>query len=90
MCIRDRAQERFYTLNGAYSVSLASLDVSPEIQASTSDRGYYTLNLVPGGADNEQYTVRATATSQQSGDSDCAIFTLTHQGVKSATSDSCW
>jgi type IV pilus assembly protein PilE len=89
------AQERHYTLNGEYTANLSSLQVSADIQGGTSDEGYYTIALVRSGADNEQFTATATASSSgaQGSDSDCAQFTINQLGAKTATdggSTNCW
>ena len=85
------AQERFYTINGEYAAGLSSLQVSTEIQGGTSDQGYYDITIARSGADNEQFTVTATAASggPQAGDSACATFSINHQGVKTPASG-CW
>jgi len=86
------AQERYFTINGEYAATLSSLQVSPDVQGGASDEGYYTITLTRTGADNEQYSARANTSSgaQQSGDTGCAQFALTHQGAKTATSAGCW
>jgi type IV pilus assembly protein PilE len=81
------AQERQYTLNGAYVVSLGSLQISPDLQGGTSDNGYYSITLAGGG---QTFTATATATGAQSGDSACATFTVNQLGVKTATNANCW
>jgi len=87
------AQERFFTINGEYAGNLSTLQVSPDIQGGASDEGYYTITLTLAGADNEQFTVTAAAGGPQAADTDCAQFTINHQGVKTATdgsSTNCW
>lgn len=84
------AQERFYTINGAYTAGLATLQLG-----TTSEQGYYNLSITLAGADNEQFTATANAvsTGPQGGDTDCAQFTLNHQGTKTATDGggtNCW
>jgi type IV pilus assembly protein PilE len=87
------AQERFFTVNNEYAGNLSSLQISPEMQGGASDEGYYTITLTLAGADNEQFTVTAAAAGTQTDDTDCAQFTINHQGVKGATdggSTNCW
>ncbi|MGB5201339.1 MAG: type IV pilin protein, partial [Sedimenticolaceae bacterium] len=87
------AQERFFTINGEYAGNLSTLQVSPDIQGGASDEGYYTITLTLAGADNEQFSVTADAAGPQTDDTDCAQFTINHQGVKTATDGggtNCW
>mgnify|MGYP001825489871 CR=1 FL=1 len=87
------AQERFFTINGEYAGNLSTLQVSPEVQGGASDEGYYTITLTLAGADNEQFTATAAAAGPQTDDTDCAQFTINHQGVKTATDGggtNCW
>jgi type IV pilus assembly protein PilE len=87
------AQERFFTVNNKYAGNLSSLQISPEMQGGASDEGYYTITLTLAGADNEQFTVTAAAGGPQAADTDCAQFTINHQGVKGATDGGgtdCW
>ncbi len=87
------AQERFYTVNGEYTTGLSSLQISSELQGGTSEEGYYNLTVTVAGTDNERFTVTANATGKQSGDTDCAQFTIDQLGGKTATdggSTNCW
>ena len=88
------AQERHFTINGEYTASLSTLQVSPTIQGGTSDEGYYTLNLTRSGTDNEQFSVTATpaAGAAQASDGGCASFTINQMGAKTATgtATNCW
>jgi len=84
------AQERFFTINGAYTASLAALQLG-----TASEQGYYNLSIALAGADNEQFTATAAAsgTGAQASDTNCAQFTINHQGVKTATDGggtNCW
>lgn len=85
------AQERFYTINGEYAAGLSSLQVSTEIQGGTSNQGYYNITITRSGADNEQFTVTATASGSgpQAGDTACPTFSINHQGVRLPASG-CW
>lgn len=90
-----QAQERYYTLNGAYTNNLSSLQVSADIRGGTSEQGYYDISIAHPGGDTQEFIVTADASSSgaQSGDGDCAQFTLSHLGVKGATnggSTNCW
>jgi len=86
------AQERYFTINGEYAGALSSLQVSTDIQGGNSDQGYYNITLTRTGADNEQFWVDADIDSgqAQARDTGCANFRITHQGVKSGTSNNCW
>ncbi len=85
------AQERYYSLNGEYTGSLSSLQVSSDIKAAASDQGYYDIAVTLTNA-GQGFTVTAGAASggAQANDSDCPQFTLNHQGVKGATNTKCW
>ncbi len=54
----------------------------------TSPEGYYTITAPTLTAST--YTLTATATGSQAGDTSCATFSLTHTGSKTATSSNCW
>jgi len=86
------AQERFFTMNGAYTDDLALLDVSTAIQADSSDKGYYDLSVAVSGAGNTQFTATATksASGAQASDTHCTSFTLSQTGAKGATNSDCW
>ena len=87
------AQERYFTINGEYSSGLGSLQVSTAMQGGASDDGYYTVTVARAGADNEQFTVTASTAGPQVADSNCAQFTINHQGIKTATDGAgtnCW
>ncbi len=76
-----QALERYYSLNNTYSVSLAT------VYGTTSPQGYYNLSL---SSTTSSYTITASATGDQAGDSHCASFTLTHTGTQGATNSDCW
>jgi len=86
------AQERAYTLNGSYEANLSSgtLQIAPALAAGGSEEGFYTITLAGGG---QTFTLTATATGRQSGDTNCEEFTLNQLGQKTATDGSgtnCW
>lgn len=81
------AQERQYTLNGAYVATLSSLQISADLQGGDSDSGYYAITLAGGG---QTFTATATAAGAQSGDTACQTFTVNQLGVKTATNANCW
>ena len=77
------AQERFYTVNGRYAVTLASLQVSSSIQDDAeSDKGYYAISLAQDTTQDFTATASAAAGGPQAGDADCPTFTLNHLGVQ--------
>ena len=89
------AQERFYTLTGAYTDDLTALQVSTAIQGGGSDRGYYTITLAHPGGDTQQFlaTAATAAGGAQADDTNCANFTLNQTGAKTATDGggtNCW
>ena len=82
-------QERFYIANNTYSSDLGDLG------GDTSERGTYALEIT--GASTTTYT--ATATPRSGGaydmteDEGCESFSITAQGVRTATGDAaanCW
>lgn len=79
-----QAEERYYTLNGEYAATLASLGLT-----AATDRGYYNLSIVRGGSENEQFTATASAAGMQSGDTDCQTMTIDQQGDTTPAND-CW
>lgn len=88
------AQERHYTINGAYAnlATLASTNLIPNTLADgDSDKGYYDITVDGLGANNQTYLLSATPASSgpQDGD-DCQSFTLNQAGAKTATNDKCW
>ena len=87
------AQERFYTVNGAYANILSTLQVSAPIQGGASDEGYYNVAVANPGGNTQLFTATASATGVQASDTDCASFTVNQQGVKTATDGggtNCW
>ena len=90
------AQERVYTLSGRYwgiGTSTLQAQLPAPLRAAESEQGYYTIAVTQGT--NQDFTATATAKSggAQGGDaSNCATFSITHQGVKSHTgsASNCW
>jgi type IV pilus assembly protein PilE len=88
------AQERYYTLNGEYAVTLSSLGLD-----ATSDQEYYDISITRSGADSEQFVATATAAAsgQQASDTACNAFTVNQAGAQGAVdkggndnADYCW
>ena len=80
-----QAQERFFTLNGAYTNILANLTGV----STPTENGYYTLGTTGGST----FTATATPAGAQAGDADCTSLTITQQGVKGGTgaeTSKCW
>lgn len=89
------AQERFYTANGFYAASLASLQISAQLQGGASDEGYYNIGVAFTGGNNQTFTVTAQPDSSgsQAGDASyCSSFTVDHLGAKGSTGSAtnCW
>ena len=92
------AQERYFTINGEYG---DEDDLAAEIarvesrldRDGTDGPDDYTFAI---DNTNVTFTITATATGAQAGDTDCASFTINHAGVKGASdsgdaaSDKCW
>ena len=84
-------QERFYLTNRTYSDSPAALGFA----SNQTERGSYTLRI--DGANAVGYsataTPRAGATFDMTADAQCTSFTITSQGLRTATgtaADTCW
>lgn len=77
------AQERYYTVHGAYTISLSALDVAPSLQSGESENGYYVLAL-SNNDDDQIFIATATATDAQLNDSNCQQFSLNQLNIKSA------
>jgi type IV pilus assembly protein PilE len=89
------AQERFYTLNGRYTATLASLQVSADIRGGASDEGYYTIAAPTLSGSGQGFTATATASTsaaQASDRSNCTTFSINHLGTKTSTGSAskCW
>lgn len=89
------AQERFYTLNGRYTATLASLQVSSDIQGGASDEGYYTIAAPTLASGAQGFTATATASTsgaQSSDRANCTTFSINHLGTKTSTgsASNCW
>jgi len=82
--------ERQFTSRNTYNTNAAGLC------GATSSEGFYTIGVA--GVNATTFTITATAAGTQTSDaSDCAVFSLSHLGVKSATNSAnvdktteCW
>ena len=97
-------QEREYTLNGAYSNNLNVLFPTSTVAiaagfsypfssntAATTARGYYTIGL--SQTTNQDFGATASVAGAQTGDADCAQFTIDQLGTRTATdggTTTCW
>jgi type IV pilus assembly protein PilE len=84
-------QERFYLANRTYSSDPDQLGFTGDI----TERGLYALTIE--GADATGYTARATprtgGAADMTGDAQCTQFSITSQGVRTATGSAaatCW
>ncbi len=92
------AQERFYTVNGAYSITVqtdnldldSNLTIVDEDEIDSENLNYRVVITQPSGAGS--FTLTATARAAQLGDTECTTMTLTHLGVKGGTpaDNECW
>lgn len=93
------AQEKFYVQNGQYADAGAMAAAPPlGLGIAGTERGYYALDIQSNDL-TTGYTATATvdAGGEQADDSDCATFSVTAQGLRSATdsggadnTDRCW
>jgi len=72
--------ERYYSRNGVYSSSSATVGND----SSTP----YTLSFVTS-ADGDEFTISATPTGGQTSD-DCSTLTLNYIGNKTPATSGCW
>ncbi|MCC7488389.1 MAG: prepilin-type N-terminal cleavage/methylation domain-containing protein [Gammaproteobacteria bacterium] len=92
-------QERFYIQNNTYASADLMDDAPPAgLGIAGTERGYYALDIQSNDL-TTGYTATATvdAGGEQADDSDCATFSVTAQGLRSATdsggadnTDRCW
>lgn len=85
-------QDRWRTKNGTYTSDPTQLT---ESGTNRSPDGLYIISVANVTA--ETYSITATATVGQLGDTDCRAFTITHTGKKSVknasnvdNTSSCW
>ena len=91
------AQEKFYLENNTYATNsvLATAPPAGLGLQTTTENGWYTV-AIANGANAANFTATATATGAQAADTDCASFSITGLGVKTATksggaaSTVCW
>ncbi len=72
--------ERYYSRNGVYSGSSATVGNDSSTQ--------YTLSFVIS-ADGDEFTISATPTGGQTSD-DCSTLTLDFRGDKTPSTSGCW
>lgn len=76
--------EHYYTENNGYTgATLGTIGYT----GTTSQEGYYNLTI--SALTNTSYTLTATATGVQAGDTTCATLTLTNTNIKGPTAQ-CW
>lgn len=85
----EAEQHKWYFQNGVYSSDITTL-----LGRNTSPEGYYTLVSTVAG---NTFTITATATGKQIGDTDCREYSIDNTGLRAAeddggadTSDTCW
>jgi type IV pilus assembly protein PilE len=82
------AQEKYYLNKNAYAGNLVALGLGTR---TTTERGYYTLTVLPGP--NDTYLATANATGSQTADTACQTFTINQSGDKTPTpsaTNKCW
>jgi type IV pilus assembly protein PilE len=85
------AQERFFFENNGYADDIDDVWTYQEGGVAVSNEGFYVLTITQTAATD--FTATATAQGRQSGDEDCATFSIEETGLKTATGDaaaSCW
>lgn len=71
--------EQFFTSNNTY--------VGAALSSAVSENGFYNLAATTTAT---TYSITATATGTQASDTDCATFTITQTGQRTATNADCW
>jgi type IV pilus assembly protein PilE len=87
------AQERIYFERNQYTSAIADVWNYQEDGAYVSNEGHYVLSVVLTDDDTNRFTATATAQNKQTGDDDCATFSIDETGLKAATGDDpsgCW
>ncbi len=88
-----QAEERYFSVNGAYTADLGLLDVDSVVGSDCSGsscdtvKGYYTVSVASTGA--ARFTVTATPKGGQASDS-CTSLTLNQLGVQGGSGSGCW
>lgn len=81
--------EQFFLDNKMYTNNFATLNA-----LNTTEHGYYTLAIAPGGTGDiaSSYLITATAVGAQASDTKCATLTMSSAGAKASTpaGNSCW
>jgi type IV pilus assembly protein PilE len=81
--------EQFFLDNKMYTTDFPTLNVS-----NTTEHGYYSLRIDPGGTGDiaSSYLITATAAGVQASDTQCATFTMSSAGVKTSapSATTCW
>ena len=81
------SEERWFSSNNSYTNNASN------VGGGTSPESFYAITVVAGTLD---YTITATTAGEQTADTDCATFTITHTGLKAAANSSsvanteCW
>jgi len=86
------AEERFFTVNGAYTTSLAALDINDDLSDGDSAEEYYALSINTANS-NSTFRITGTAQGGQTSDDDCDTMTIDSLGVKDGTpanTHRCW
>lgn len=84
-------QERWYSNNGTYADSLATIDAP-----TSSENNKYTISLTFDSSTPDEFEVTATAAGSQLGDDNCQTFSLDQAGRRTSTdsggnpSSGCW
>ncbi|MCZ7596844.1 MAG: type IV pilin protein [Gammaproteobacteria bacterium] len=87
------AQQAEYILNhGAYAddPALLGIGVTDGDGNTSTESGYYLLEIDPQEDPPPFYEAIATAQNEQAKDTRCQEFKITDTGTKTATSDDCW
>jgi len=92
-----QAEERFFTINGSYTVSLTSLQIDTamdtactgtDVSSCNTANGAYSVTLTqPGGA--ATFVVTATPQGAQTGDA-CTSLNVNQIGVRAGAGTGCW
>jgi type IV pilus assembly protein PilE len=87
------AQEKFYLQNNTYTTNVGDVSGLAFTDTDSTDKfdtenAWYEIKVT--AADDEAFTLTATAKGDQTNDSDCTSFGLESSGKKTASTDKCW
>lgn len=78
-------QEKHYFQFSQYTTDLEKLEGCGQTSCAPSPEGYYSVAITQPCGNTGCFTITATAVGSQADDEQCATFSVTHVGLKTAT-----